>query len=271
MTTIPTKYGEFDDGPGEWYDPIVKTITTDNILAIDCEMVGGKGFKSLLAQVAIVNWNCEVVFLSYVKPEEDILDYRTEFSGIRPENLVGAMSFSKIRERVKNILKNKVIVGHSLDSDLTCLELPFQFENIRDSAHTKLFMKRGKSSQRLKNLARDLLGMTIQTGEHSPVEDAIATMRLYQKYQQKWECSIKERRKRKNLNYIERRMLGKLPKYPLKPEMKKTKCKVKEDPEGFEKLMKEMEITPSSSSAIPMAKGQIAMKECVKELTTVEA
>jgi RNA exonuclease 4 len=55
-------------------------------LAIDCEMVGvgPEGYKSALARISIVNYFGHVILDTYVKPQEQITDYRTKHSGITP-------------------------------------------------------------------------------------------------------------------------------------------------------------------------------------------
>ena len=59
-------------------------------LGIDCEMVGVgiDGKDSMLARVSIVNSFGEAVYDKFVAPMQKVVDYRTEVSGIRPEDLV---------------------------------------------------------------------------------------------------------------------------------------------------------------------------------------
>ena len=56
---------------------------------MDCEMVGvGQGGKdSVLARVSVVNQYGKCIYDRYVKAREAVTDFRTQFSGIRPENL----------------------------------------------------------------------------------------------------------------------------------------------------------------------------------------
>lgn len=57
---------------------------------MDCEMVGVgiDGKESMLARVSIVNQYGHRIYDEYVKPIEDVIDYRTRYSGIRKENLL---------------------------------------------------------------------------------------------------------------------------------------------------------------------------------------
>lgn len=57
-------------------------------LAIDCEMVGVGPFKEdALARVSIVNEFGYCLYDKFVKPKLPVTDYRTEFSGVREEDL----------------------------------------------------------------------------------------------------------------------------------------------------------------------------------------
>ena len=59
-------------------------------LAIDCEMVGGgqrDSEYSMLARCSIVNHHGNIIYDSYVKPADTVVNYRTKYSGIKPELL----------------------------------------------------------------------------------------------------------------------------------------------------------------------------------------
>ena len=60
-----------------------------NAVSMDCEMVGvgETGVDSILARISIVNLFGKCIFDKYVKPSEEVTDYRTFVSGIRPEDL----------------------------------------------------------------------------------------------------------------------------------------------------------------------------------------
>lgn len=50
--------------------------------------VGTEGEESSLARVSIVNYHGVVLLDEIVKQRERVVDYRTEWSGIRPDDLV---------------------------------------------------------------------------------------------------------------------------------------------------------------------------------------
>jgi RNA exonuclease 4 len=64
------------------------------ILAMDCEMVGTGvgGSSSIVARVSIVNHFGSVVYDTFVSPTEEVTDFRTSVSGVRPHHLKGAPS-----------------------------------------------------------------------------------------------------------------------------------------------------------------------------------
>ena len=43
----------------------------------------------------------------------------------------------------------------------------------------------------LKILCQHLLGLGIQGGEHSPIEDAASAMKLYKQFHRQWEASLR--------------------------------------------------------------------------------
>ena len=65
-------------------------IRSGKYLALDCEMVGVgiDGSESSLARVSLVNFHGAVILDEYVRQKERVVDYRTQWSGIRPNDLV---------------------------------------------------------------------------------------------------------------------------------------------------------------------------------------
>ncbi|KAL7646819.1 UNVERIFIED_CONTAM: hypothetical protein RMT77_002075 [Armadillidium vulgare] len=183
-----------------------KTIVQPNVLkaensftgftkavAIDCEMVGGglNGEIDILARVSIVNQFGNVLYDKYVKPRELVLDYRTEFSGIRPENLVDAESFEVVQKEVDKILCGKIVVGHGLKNDFQCLYISHPKNMIRDTSKFKPFRKIvGRGTPSLKKLCDKILEIKIQSGEHDSIQDARAAMRLYSLHRKEWEKEV---------------------------------------------------------------------------------
>ena len=59
--------------------------------------IGEDGKDSALARVSIVNQHGVCVYDKFVAPGDEVTDYRTQFSGIRPHNLENGKSSLKIR------------------------------------------------------------------------------------------------------------------------------------------------------------------------------
>jgi RNA exonuclease 4 len=167
-------------------------------IAMDCEMVGvgEDGSKSVLARVSIVDFHGNVLIDSYVAPQEKVTDLRTWVSGIRWQDLKGAPKFADVQKIVGHITDGAVLVGHALRNDLEALLLKHPSNMIRDTAKYKPFM-RMKRSRKLRDLCKEELGLAIQTGEHSSVEDARSALLLYKQVRTTWEAECETMAKKK--------------------------------------------------------------------------
>lgn len=172
--------------------------TSKLCLALDCEMVGvDTGDVHMLARVSIVDRDGSCIYDKYVKPQKEVVDYRTPISGIRPEHLSTGEAYHKVEQDVKNILNGCILVGHALHHDLQVLNLKHPKHMIRDTSLYKPFRKiSGGKTPSLKLLAKEVLNKSIQIGEHSSIEDAFTAMQIYLRYQEKWEKSCRSRRYR---------------------------------------------------------------------------
>ncbi|NXI47401.1 REXO4 exonuclease, partial [Galbula dea] len=170
-------------------------------VAMDCEMVGvgPKGEDSIVARVSIVNQFGKCVYDKYVKPTEEVTDYRTAVSGIRPENINTGEDFKTVQKEVANILNGRILVGHALRNDLKVLFLDHPQKKIRDTQRYKPFKQRVKSTRpSLRLLCEKLLNVQVQTSEHCSIQDAQAAMRLYTLEKKKWEAAVKNKSNKKN-------------------------------------------------------------------------
>jgi RNA exonuclease 4 len=152
--------------------------TSESFVALDCEMVSTENDKNCLARVSIVNMECEVLLDLFVKPDEKVVNYRTFVTGIRARHLKYAKSFQEVREQVKRIIKGKIVVGHALHHDLKALKITLDKEKVRDT-QTLYAESSGNALVSLQKLTFQTLGKVIQTGQHSSVEDAAATMEIF--------------------------------------------------------------------------------------------
>jgi len=171
------------------------------VLGMDCEMVGVgyEGTDSILARVSIVNHFGHTVYDKFVAPREKVTDYRTSVSGVRPQDLAGAPPFQEVQQEVADIIKGRLLVGHALKHDLKVLFLDHPKKLIRDTSKYKPFKNAfGGRTPSLKNLVARFLGVAVQTGEHSSVQDSQAAVRLYTLVRKEWEEQI--RAKSKNID-----------------------------------------------------------------------
>lgn len=166
-------------------------------VAMDCEMVGvgDHGEQSILARVSIVNSFGHPVYDKFVKPTEKVTDYRTAVSGVRPEDLKNGEDFKIVQKEVCDIVDGRTLVGHALKNDLKVLFIGHPNSKIRDTS--RYFRKRlGGGRPSLKRLTSEILGLSIQSGEHDSIQDARAAMRLYTMHKKEWEKKIASKKKR---------------------------------------------------------------------------
>ncbi|KAF9552649.1 ribonuclease H-like protein [Agrocybe pediades] len=159
-------------------------------LALDCEMVGLgiDGAESSLARVSLVNFYGAVIMDEFVKQKERVVDYRTQWSGIRPSDMVNAKPFEEVQKKIADLLKDRILVAHAVQNDLKALLLSHPRPQIRDTqyyAHKFQLCKTKRVA--LRNLVKQEIGLTIQSGEHSSVTDARATMAIYRLHKKEWE------------------------------------------------------------------------------------
>ncbi|EDV29534.1 uncharacterized protein TRIADDRAFT_19790, partial [Trichoplax adhaerens] len=170
---------------------------TTAVIALDCEMVGigYDGKESALARVSIVNSYGETIYDKYVKPIEKVTDYRTPVSGIIADNLLNAPDFATVQTEVFEIIQGRTLVGHAIKNDLKQLMLGHPKKRLRDTSTFSFFRQVNKGhTPSLRKLAKEILGLDIQIGQHSSVEDARACIQLYNRFKKEWELSLQKKK-----------------------------------------------------------------------------
>ena len=161
------------------------TTQPGKYIAVDCEMVGvgpDPDNYSALARVSIVNYHGSQLYDSFVMPKEPVTDYRTFVSGITAELLRSARTLDAVQADVARLLDGRILIGHSVRSDLEALLLGHPKRNIRDTSRYPSFRRYSAGrTPGLKKLAKEILGIDIQEGQHSSIEDARATMLLFRR------------------------------------------------------------------------------------------
>ncbi|XP_062984807.1 RNA exonuclease 1 homolog [Elgaria multicarinata webbii] len=174
------------DGRNENIDGFVKTFIkpppldgNHGVFALDCEMCyTTRGLE--LSRVTVVDPSLQVVYDAFVKPDNEIIDYNTRFSGVTAVDLKNTVT--SIRD-VQAILLNlfsadTILIGHSLENDLFALKV---FHNKIVDTSVVFSHRLGFPHKRaLRNLMADYLRRIIQdnVGGHDCSEDATACMEL---------------------------------------------------------------------------------------------
>ncbi|CAO3611640.1 unnamed protein product [Cunninghamella blakesleeana] len=182
---IPPFLDESVTLPEGWKEtrPSLEPTDKKKLIAIDCEMVLTESGRAL-ARVSLVDEDGNILLDEYVRPDEPIIDYLTEYSGITPS--IMAETDCSLRRAQKHVRKlvdhNVILVGHSIDSDLNALKLAHPYcadtSLLYDSprgppykpslrALTSIHLKR-----KIQVTSKEKLG-------HNSAEDALATMDLF--------------------------------------------------------------------------------------------
>jgi len=106
----------------------------------------------------VVNFEGEVLFDELFKPDVEITNYNTEYSGITKEILdpVTNTIQNKLYPFLEGIICDKtILVGHSLENDLRAMK--FIHNKVIDSS--VLYMRKNGSKFKLKMLAEKILNV----------------------------------------------------------------------------------------------------------------
>ncbi|XP_075400566.1 RNA exonuclease 1 homolog [Tenrec ecaudatus] len=174
------------DGRKENLEGFVRTFekelpedTHPGVYALDCEM-SYTTYGLELTRVTVVDTDMQVVYDTFVKPDNEIVDYNTRFSGVTEADLADtSITLRDVQAVLLSMLSaDTILIGHSLESDLLALKVIHS--SVVDTA--VLFPHRlGLPYKRsLRNLMADYLRQIIQDSVdgHSSSEDASACMHL---------------------------------------------------------------------------------------------
>ncbi|EMP31519.1 Putative RNA exonuclease NEF-sp [Chelonia mydas] len=173
---------EGSPGCGNYVHTQCESPRTDSspLFGLDCEMcLTEKGNE--VTRVSLVDAKGQCIMDELIKPETQILNYFTRYSGITRKILLPVKTkLPEIQDKLKKLLPcDAVLVGHSLNADLHALQM------IHPSViDTSLLFARHKGRRfKLKFLAKAVLGKEIQSENkvgHDPTEDAEAALELLQ-------------------------------------------------------------------------------------------
>ncbi|WVO21430.1 uncharacterized protein IAS62_002738 [Cryptococcus decagattii] len=169
----------------------------EKYVALDCEMVQLRNSMGL-AKIGIVDAYGNILMESFVRHHPaNVVNYITRKSGIRPQDLVGAPTYEQIQPQIIELVKDKIIVGHTLFNDLAVIGHRHQYEMMRDTAlYDPLRNLVGVRSEgiwpSLKKLAAAVLNEDMHAAgiAHDPVEDARMTMAIFMTVREEYEDGL---------------------------------------------------------------------------------
>lgn len=133
-----------------------------------------------MIRVTVINDKNEVLYDTLVKPENEVVDYNTIWSGITAEDLQNVRTtLNDVQmQLLKLIPASAILVGQSLESDLKALRMVH--ERIIDTSILFPHPKGPPFKRGLRDLASEYLKRLIQNeGQgHDSYEDAVASMDL---------------------------------------------------------------------------------------------
>uniref|UniRef100_A0A3P9A3J4 Exonuclease domain-containing protein n=1 Tax=Esox lucius TaxID=8010 RepID=A0A3P9A3J4_ESOLU len=149
------------------------------VFSVDCEMC----YTTLgleLARVTVVNSSLQVVYDTFVKPANEVIDYNTRFSGISEDDIRGSStSIQDVQETLLSFVSAEtILIGHGLEADLCALKL---FHGTVVDTSVSFPHRLGlPHKMTLHSLTADYLRRILQesVGGHDSAQDATACMEL---------------------------------------------------------------------------------------------
>ncbi|XP_059177292.1 RNA exonuclease 5-like [Physella acuta] len=157
-----------------------KVTASSPMFALDCEMCLTSIRQNELTRVSIVAENGDLLFDSFVKPKNRIINYLTRYSGITKEILDPVKTtLEDVQNEIRRLLPaDAILCGQSLNCDLLALKMFHPY--VIDTSIIFNMSGNRKVKAGLRKLTQFFLGRTIQANPsgHCSTEDAIATLDL---------------------------------------------------------------------------------------------
>jgi RNA exonuclease 1 len=107
------------------YEELPETVPSARpVIALDCEMIE-TSLGDECARVSVIDADGQLLIDEFFKPLGDIVDLRTEFSGITIENIEHATltSYEVVKTLARVASRETLIIGHSLENDFRAMKL----------------------------------------------------------------------------------------------------------------------------------------------------
>ena len=154
---------------------------------VDIETTGGHASASSITEVAIFIHDGQKVIDSYetlVNPEQDIPHYITGLTGINNAMVRNAPTFSKVAEKVYNMLNGHVFVAHNVNFDYSFIRYQLQdcgYTLTSKKLCTIRLARKVIPGQRSYSLGNICTALGIENhGRHRAAGDALATVKLFE-------------------------------------------------------------------------------------------
>ncbi|XP_028433492.1 RNA exonuclease 1 homolog isoform X4 [Perca flavescens] len=149
------------------------------VYSLNCEMCYTiHGLE--LSRVTVVNSSLHVVYDTFVRPDNEAIDYNTRFSGISEEDVKGnCTSLTEVQETLLSFISaDTILIGHGLETDLCALKL--LHGAVVDTSVVFPHRLGLPHKLTLNNLTAEYLRRIIQESVcgHDTAEDAAACMEL---------------------------------------------------------------------------------------------
>ncbi|KAJ0180037.1 hypothetical protein K1T71_004628 [Dendrolimus kikuchii] len=158
-------------------------------IAFDYKLVGVEtvNSKNMVACVSVVNSYGICVYDTFIRPRWEVVDYRTETSGITPIKLERGLDFYEVKQDICSIIRGRVLIGHRIERALKLFGLCHPEWNTRELTDYDLFEKSVPTGlPSIRYLARHFLGINTSIPQPS-LEKARLAMQLYTLVSEDWE------------------------------------------------------------------------------------
>ncbi|XP_030272373.1 RNA exonuclease 1 homolog isoform X3 [Sparus aurata] len=152
------------------------------VYSLDCEMCYTiHGLE--LSRVTLINSSVQVVYDTFVRPDNEIIDYNTRFSGISEEDVKGNhTSLREVQETLLSFISaDTILIGHGLETDLCALKVTTLLHGMVVDTSVVFPHRLGPPHKlTLNNLTAEYLRRIIQESVcgHDTADDAAACMEL---------------------------------------------------------------------------------------------